>query len=43
MDKESELHIVRDNVKPTNPFFKSEFVPMSDKVGLIKDKYGYET
>lgn len=40
--EEPRQYIVRDNVKPTNPFFKDEFVPIMNKVNLIKDKYGYE-
>lgn len=40
--EEEREHIVRDNVKATNPFFKGEFVPKVDEVGMITKKYGYE-
>jgi len=40
--EEARDFIVRDNGKETNPFFKGEFVPKVDEVGMINTKYGYE-
>lgn len=41
ISKEKLQHVVRDNVKPTNTFWKGEFVPEVDHVGLVKENYGY--
>lgn len=42
IENEIPMHIVRANVKPTNPFFKDKFVPTGKGVELIKEKYDLE-
>jgi len=40
--EEPRQHTLRDNVKPSNPFFKDEFVPVVEEAGIINIEYGYE-